>query len=118
MLTLCASPVYTLETTDYAEKNMTYHIPNVSIITDDCCVHDSNFQKIQPISLQPLRLTNIDLSELTYANKKLDDFNETISRRVNEPFIVTHTKWYAILLAIIGVVLTLIILGNCCKYFR
>ena len=51
-------------------------------------------------------MTNIDLSELTYANKKQDDFDETISRRINEPFIVTHVKWYTILLGIVGAVLT------------
>lgn len=31
---------YALETTNFADKNITFYIPNISIITDDYCIKD------------------------------------------------------------------------------
>ncbi|XP_051159124.1 uncharacterized protein LOC127280270 [Leptopilina boulardi] len=107
---------YALETTNFADTNITFHIPNITIIQDDCCIRNVDIKHIESIPLKPIHLTNIDLSDLTYSNKKLNELDEIINKHINEPFIVTHTKWYTIVLAMIGSIILLFIISNCCRW--
>lgn len=107
---------YALETTDSADKNVTFYIPNFSVISDDCCIKDLDIKQIQSIPLEPVHLNNIDLTDLTYSNKKLNEMDEIINKRLNEPFIVTHSKWYTILLAVIRAIILCFIIGNCLRW--
>ena len=56
------------------------------------------------------------MSELGYANRKLDEFNETVTDQLNKPFIIRHIKWYTIILSIIGAILFIVIWLNCCHW--
>lgn len=56
--------LFALETTYKANKNITYYVPNVNIISDDCCTLTSH--------------------------KKLNEFDEIITKQVNQPFLMTH----------------------------
>ena len=87
-----------LETTSSTTWNISYYVLKLDIITDDYCLLTRRFNKTVPVQLAPIKLTTIDLSELGYVNKKLDEFNEIITDQLNKPFIIRHTKWYTIIL--------------------
>ena len=56
------------------------------------------------------------LCELGYANRKLNEFNETVTDQLNKPFIIRHTKWYTIILSVIGAILFIVIWLNYCHW--
>ncbi|XP_063975269.1 uncharacterized protein LOC135161523 isoform X2 [Diachasmimorpha longicaudata] len=102
------------ESTRDSTKNATYYIPHMNIIADDCCILQTHFSTIESITLKPIHLTNIDLKNLQIADKKLNEFDEIITKQMNEPFIVTHTRWYNVSL---GIIAAFIIIFRCCKCF-
>ena len=89
---------FVLETTSSTSRNISYYVPKLDITTDDYCLLTRRFNKTVPVQLAPIKLTTIDLFELGYVNKKLDEFNEIITDQLNKPFIIRHTKWYTIIL--------------------
>ncbi|CAK9822353.1 Envelope fusion protein [Anthophora retusa] len=109
--------LFMIEATYETSKNATYYIPRMNILDDDCCILTPHLRTIESATLKPIHLTNIDLTELKYANKKLNEFDEIITKQINQPFIVTHTKWYTIALGIIVSFLVLLILLKCCQNF-
>ncbi|XP_076660006.1 uncharacterized protein LOC143363281 [Halictus rubicundus] len=93
--------LFVLETTSSSSRNISHYVPKLDITTDDCCLLKRRFNKTVPIQLTPVKLTNIDLTELRYANKKLSDFDKIVTDQLNKPFIVQHTKWYTIGLSVL-----------------
>nr|XP_034194813.1 uncharacterized protein LOC117611033 [Osmia lignaria] len=109
--------LYSLEPTNYVNKNISHYVPRINLTEDDCCILASNYLHHKTISsLKPIRLTNIDLNDLKFNTKKLNELDELLTHHMKEPFIVTHTNWYTITLGIIGAVLILIVCGNCCRW--
>lgn len=85
--------LYTLEPTNYVKKNITHYIPRINITEDDCCIRITDYLHHKSLSsLKPVKLTNIDLNDLKFNTKKLNEFDELLTHRLREPFIVTHTK--------------------------
>lgn len=109
--------LFVLETTSSTSRNISHYVPRLDITTDDCCLLTRKFNRTTPIQLTPIKITNIDLSELKYANKKLSEFDQIITDQLNKPFIIRHTKWYTIVLSTIGTILFLTICLNCCRRF-
>lgn len=107
---------FVLEATRNINKNITHQVPTIDILEDDCCLFENRLNKTDPIHLTPIKLTNIDLGELRYANKKLKEFDQIVTEQLNKPFVISHSKWYTIALSIIGSILVLIIVVNCCKW--
>ncbi|GLV43804.1 hypothetical protein CBL_11616 [Carabus blaptoides fortunei] len=107
---------YVLETTGNINKNIIHHAPALDILEDDCCIFNDKLNKSVPIHLTPIKLTNIDLGELRYVNKKLNEFDEIVTKQLNNPFIISHTKWCTIALSCIGFTLVIIVFVNCCKW--
>nr|XP_012143825.1 PREDICTED: uncharacterized protein LOC105662855 [Megachile rotundata] len=110
------SNIYLLEPTKQTKKNVTHFAPPISIVDSDCCVVEMDKIKIDSTRLEPIKLTNIDLSDFKYANKKLNEFDQILTKNLNEPFIVTHTRWYTITVGVIAAVLIIIIFINCCRW--
>ncbi|XP_054006643.1 uncharacterized protein LOC128891259 [Hylaeus anthracinus] len=109
--------LFVIAATHEVSKNATYYMPRLDIQSDDCCILTPHLDAIESTILKPIHLTNIDLMELKYADKKLGEFDEIITKQINKPFIVTHAKWYTIALGIISALLVLFILLKCCKNF-
>ncbi|XP_029054113.2 uncharacterized protein LOC114881473 [Osmia bicornis bicornis] len=109
--------LFSLEPTSQVNRNVTHLVPRMNIISSDCCISAPDYVKQDtPTALKPIKLVNIDLNDLKYNNKKLNEFDEMLTQRLKEPFIVTHTSWYTIILCVIGAILFLIICGNCCHW--
>ncbi|CAK9814886.1 hypothetical protein ANTQUA_LOCUS8263 [Anthophora quadrimaculata] len=109
--------LFSLEPTSQVNKNVTHIVPKMSITSSDCCVLEPNYiSRNAPPLLKPIKLVNIDLNDLKYNNKKLNEFDEMLTRRLKEPFIVTHTSWYTIILCVISAILFVIVCGNCCHW--
>nr|XP_034172623.1 uncharacterized protein LOC117600814 [Osmia lignaria] len=109
--------LFVIEATHEISKNATYYVPRMNILDDDCCILTPHLEAIESVTLKPIHLTNIDLTELKYANKKLGEFDEIITKQINQPFIVTHTRWYTVALGTIVALLVLFVLLKCCKNF-
>ncbi|XP_076664986.1 uncharacterized protein LOC143367247 [Andrena cerasifolii] len=107
--------LFMIDATFESSRNATYYIPHMNIIDDDCCNLLPHLKTIESTALKPIHLTNIDLTDLKYASKKLNEFDEIITKQINQPFIITHTKWYTIALGIITAFFVLIILLKCCQ---
>lgn len=105
-----------LHATDSERRNMTHVIPSISIINDACCILDETFHKRPAKLLQPIRLTNIDLSDLKYADKKLRDLDESLTNQMKHPFQFSHASWYSVLFSTMGGISSLVILLCCCRY--
>ena len=74
---------FVLETTSSTNRNISHYVPKLDITTD-CCLLTRKFNKTVPVQLVPIKLTTTDLSELGYANRKLDEFNETVTDQLNK----------------------------------
>ncbi|CAK9806363.1 hypothetical protein ANTPLA_LOCUS4856 [Anthophora plagiata] len=111
--------LFALEATSKTNRNITYYIPSINIINDDCCILTLHLEKIKSPELKTIHLTNMDLSDLKYANKKLNEFEGILTKQMNQPSMITHAKWYTIALEITSVIIILIIFKNCsrCLYW-
>lgn len=107
---------FILETTGDKTTNITYYIPSINIIQDECCDFNKLPVDLKTIQLDPVKLINVDLSELKYANKKLQDFDEILNDQINKPFIIRHMTWYNVLFSILGAILFFMLLINCCRW--
>lgn len=105
-----------LETSSETHSNITHEVPGISIIEDDCCIV-SKVNVSGTLHLKPVKLTNVDLSELKYADNKLEELDKIITHQLENPISVTHYRWYTILFSIIGALIFIIICGNCCNWF-
>ena len=70
---------FVIETTSSTSRNISHYVPKLDITTDDCCLLTRRFNKTVPVQLAPIKLMTIDLPELGYANRKLDEFNEIVT---------------------------------------
>nr|XP_034172601.1 uncharacterized protein LOC117600804 [Osmia lignaria] len=110
------SNIYLLEPTKQTKRNITHYAPPISIVDSDCCVVNIDKVKIDAAHLESVKLTNIDLSDFKYANKKLNELDQILTHNLNEPFIVTHTRWYTIAIGIIAAILITVICIKCCRW--
>lgn len=74
---------YVLDTSEETTKNHTHKIPEISIPLDDCCYSKEPYESTKPLQLQPVKLTNIKLDELKYANHKLKQLDDLIQDELN-----------------------------------
>lgn len=107
---------YLLETSDKKSKNVSHFVPVLNILLDDCCLTNLNLKEEDPIQLKPVHLTNVDLTELKYADNKLHEFDEILTNQMKKPFLSSHLSWYSIMFSVIGALIFLIVLLNCCKW--
>ncbi|XP_076677765.1 uncharacterized protein LOC143373928 [Andrena cerasifolii] len=109
---------YLLETTRYAEKNITYYIPAINIIENDCCITPFDQNTPESIPLKFVKLTNIDLIDLQYTDKRLKDFDEILSKKLKEPVSEIHVSWFVKGLYILGGFIMAIFCMNCCRFLE
>lgn len=108
---------YSLEPVDHGNQNRTFYVPQITIVDDDCCSRLPNFSKDHTDLLKPIHLTNIDLNDLKYATKKFEEFDEVLTKQINEPFIITHHRWHTIVLLAITSIISLGIIFYGCRWF-
>lgn len=66
-------------------------IPKSDITEDDCYVKkDINKTTLHSIKLEPIKITHVDLSELKYAQHRLNKFDEQRQQQLNKPFFIQH----------------------------
>lgn len=66
------------------KKNGSHYVPTTNILEDDCYILDLTQDEHEKINLKPIHLTNLDLSELKYANSKLYDFDQILTNQLNK----------------------------------
>lgn len=89
--------VYTKETileamTLVDTQNNTNIIPFTNILNDDCCRNLKKNLTMCNIKLQPIKLTNLDLNEMEYARHKLNEFDEQLQKKINQPFYIRQSS--------------------------
>lgn len=92
-------------------------LPFTDINQDDCCKKLKKNLTLNAIKLEPLKLSNLDLKELKYAQHKLSEFDEQLQNQLNKPFIIKHSDWFTTILTIIASIVILIIIFKCLKIF-
>lgn len=108
--------LYVLQASSEEEKNITHHVPPISLIEDDCCIMEKKIPQTDGVKLNPVRLANIDLSELKFAKKKLNEFDEVITEHMKKPQYFPNMKWYSILASILVALLFIWCCINCCSW--
>ncbi|KAJ3653380.1 hypothetical protein Zmor_012634 [Zophobas morio] len=114
----CFTPMTALTSSSNYSSNYTNFIPKININEDNCCVEKMKY--LQNQKMIPLSINSLNLDELRHAKHKLQKFEEALQRNMENPFIVTHSEWYNV---VIGVLLLLalipilyyIIRKCCCK---
>lgn len=107
---------YTLQPqVELFNKTFSTTFPAIDITTDDCCIrHNVNQSFLSSTSLQPIKITNIDLSELKYAQHRLTQFDEQLQAQLNQPFFIQNEssilKYFKIIASIIGSFFTLYVI--------
>lgn len=96
--------------------NVSHKIPPLDITQDDCCVKLRENVTLDHIKLQPIQLNNLNLDELKYAQRKLDDIDEILQQQINQPFLMKHSNWFTTILTTIGTGFSLIILYKVLKW--
>lgn len=95
--------------------NVTYNTFPIQI-PYSCC---SNIpEKIKIPNLKPLKLSKLNLEDLSVANHKLNEYSEQLNNLINEPFVKKHHGWFTILIIIVIVTLVLIYIFCKCKSRR
>lgn len=97
--------------------NLTNEIPVTDITEDDCCKKLKRNISVNAIYMEPLKLTNLDLNELKYAQEKLNQFDEQLQQQLNKPFIVKQSHWYTTIISVITVLIILLILYKLLRFF-
>lgn len=90
-----------------ATANITNRIPSIDITKDDCCVKLRENITLENVRLHPIKLSNLNLEELQFAQKKLSEIDETLQQQLNQPFIIKHSSWFTSTLSIIGITFSL-----------
>lgn len=90
-----------------ATTNITNKIPAIEITKDNCCVKLRENITLETIQLQPLKLKNLNLDELQYAQKKLNEIDDTLQQQLNQPFIIKYSNWFTTAISTIATGLSL-----------
>lgn len=101
-----------MSSTSNQTSNFTNYIPPVDITADNCCMEEQEFLNNE--EMEPIKLTNLNLNELNQAQSKLQQFDEELQRRINQPFFSSHSKWYNVLLGIIATMCLMLLFCWCC----
>ncbi|KAK9687374.1 Integrase zinc binding domain [Popillia japonica] len=107
---------YVLQTSNQYFTDITHIVPQISITDDDCCLLSNETKKQAKLHLPAINFGNVDLSELKYASKKLNELDDIITDELEKPFKNSHRNWYSTSLAIIGALFSIIIFVNCCRW--
>lgn len=107
---------YVLQTSNQYFTDITHIVPQISITDDDCCLLSNETKKQAKLHLPAINFGNVDLSELKYASKKLNELDDIITDELEKPFKNSHRNWYSTSLAIIGAPFSIIIFVNCCRW--
>ncbi|KAL3271839.1 hypothetical protein HHI36_022309 [Cryptolaemus montrouzieri] len=76
-------------------------LPSTNINQEDCCKYLKKNISLNGIKLEPIKLANLDLKELKYAQHKLNEFDEQLQAQLNKPFIIKRSSWFISILYII-----------------
>lgn len=74
-------------------KNQTFrdYVPEINIQEDDCCKkHGFNRTMLANMQLSPIKLSNLDLNDLKYAQHRLTQFDEQLQQQLNKPFFIRY----------------------------
>lgn len=109
----CYTTSTLLVSTSNQTTNYSNYIPNINIIGDDCCLKEQQFL-LQNEEMEPLRLHDINLDDLSHAKHKLQQYDEILQQNLNKPFMVQHAKWYNVLFGILTILISLLLFWYCC----
>lgn len=101
-------------------QNSTTHvkIPVTDITMDDCCYKKGKNTTLEALHMSPIKLSNIDLTELNYAQHRLTQFDEILQQQLNKPFIIRYQNWFTSVIIFIGSFIGLFLLYKIMKIFN
>ncbi|XP_030752906.1 uncharacterized protein LOC115890598 isoform X2 [Sitophilus oryzae] len=82
----------TLQAFSVTTRNVSYYTPDYNIVLDDCCLKKEIKLNITPLDLEPVKITNLKLDELNFANHKLNQLDDLLDIQLKKPFIVQHVQ--------------------------
>lgn len=87
-------------------KYLNNSFSTIDITMDDCCLQQQDY--LQQEEMEPIKLSNLNLDDLSHAKYKLEQFDEELERSLNESFRQYGTKWYNVLLGILAIFLMIL----------
>lgn len=99
---------YHLATTSEIQKNVTHFVPQMNILNSKEVV---NFEEKPPIYFKPVRLTNVDLNELTHASNKLQEMDRVLGIQLSHPIFKKNISWfYVVLIIILNIIVVILVI--------
>lgn len=89
-------------------------IPNVNIVTDDCCLPKASKIQQQQNQMDPINVSDLNFDNLNHAQHKLEQFDEILQTKITQQIFPYRPSWFSILITLIGII-TLVFLCCCCK---
>lgn len=93
-------------------------IPITDITEDDCCSKKANNKTLEALQMTPVKLSNIDFTELNYAQHRLTQFDEILQQQLNRPFIIKYQNWFTSTIIFIASIFGLLVLYKIFKWFN
>lgn len=103
-----------LVTSTNLTSNYTNYIPSVDITSDECCIQQQEYLKND--KMEAIKLQDLSLDELRHVQFKLQQHDKILQKTLEKPFIVVHTMWYNLGLAVAASII--LIYCCCCKCFK
>lgn len=105
-----------IETTT-GPSNIMNKIPLIPITEDDCCIKVRNNVTMNSLQLQPLKLNNVNLDELKYAQQKLHEVDSALKNHMNQTFLQKHSGWFTTIFTIVVTGISLLIMYRILRWF-
>lgn len=109
------SSLYRLTTTSQIVKNMSHFIPNIAILKDD---FQLNYENKAPISFLTIKLTNVDLSELKYADSKLQEMDQILGQQLSHSLVGRHFSLLSAALIVASYIIIVVVSVRYCNCTR
>lgn len=96
-------------TATFSNYTVNIKIPVTDITMDDCCIKKGNNRTLESLQMKAVKLSNIDLNELNYAQHRLTQFDEILQEQLNKPFIIKYQNWFTSAIFFISSIVALLL---------
>lgn len=97
--------------------NYSNYIPTIDITKDNCCILEQNYLATE--EMEPIKFSNLNLNKLRHAQSKIQQFDDELTQKIDQPLYVVKSKWYNVIFGIIAAIAIIFsFCWCCCRKYR